>query len=211
MGFVFTGHLERSQKTGQGVWDSVVMFPLHFMESSLLSTCFKVQDEDRDSTGSLDGLGWRSSSPTPLPRAPRSVAMMREKGKGSSFQPQPTKKKCKHTPGKKVRWALGVRTIQMAGDRAECLPRRVSFSQDGLSNAELVWELSEAQLMAASPCRGDSSGRCTEQTAEKGEKSDRRQRQLSLYRQSWAVLAGLKKGRQVVKKQLLSSILAEHR
>lgn len=95
--------------------------------------------------------------------------------------------------------------------RAECLPWRVSFSQDGLSKAELVWELSEAQLMAVSPCRGDSSGRCSEQTAEKGEKSDRRQRQLHPHRQSWAVLAGISKGRQVVKKQLLSSILAEHR
>lgn len=131
------------------------------------------------------------------------------KGEGITLPATTHKKMRAHTW--KMRQALGVRIIKMAGDRAECLPRRVSFSQDGLRDAEPVWELSQSQLMAVSPCRGDSSGRCSEQTAEKGEKSDRRQRQLDLCRQSRAVLAGVKKGRQVVKKQLLSSILAEHR
>lgn len=108
---------------------------------------------------------WKS--PCPPAKSSKKRGHNERRGEGIILPSQPTKQ-CKHTPGRKVGQALGARTIKMAEDRAEHLPWRESSSQDGLRNAELVWELSEPQLMAGSPCRGDSSGRRSEQAAGKG-------------------------------------------
>lgn len=108
---------------------------------------------------------WKS--PCPPAKSSKKRGHNERRGEGIILPSQPTKQ-CKHTPGRKVGRALGARTIKTAEDRAEHLPWRESSSQDGPRNAELVWELSEPQLMAGSPCRGDSSGRCSEQAAGKG-------------------------------------------